>query len=252
MKRRAASALVNRRAQQNPSYRNWVPIERIKKTLTKSYMYQGLQVIRNQMPLVACNGMTVAKSQGSTMPCVVVSMRGTRRQKLSRQELYVACSRATSTQGLFIDGAFVPPDAPNEDDSVTAELNRLKARPYQFKLQFLQSIATDYHKFYYHNVQSLISHVDDAASDPCVMSADLIAFVEPHLIEQDDFTFPGYHVVHRSNCAKLRRKRRCAIRNSEGAVLLMKGNFHPCKKPKLPYKNMSTCFNSVFIYFKIL
>lgn len=224
MKRRAAATLVDRRAQQNADYQNWVPVERIKKTLTKSYVYQGLQVVRNQIPLVACNGMTVAKSQGSTMPCVVVSTKGTGRRKLTRQELYVACSRATGINGLFIDGTFVPPEAPLDDDAVTIELARIQANPYQFKLRFLQDITPEYHKFFFHNVQSLMSHLDDAAADPCVTSADLIAFVEPHLLERDDIYFNGYSIVHRSNCRELRRKRRLVTRNSEGALILLKGN----------------------------
>ncbi len=226
MKRRAAAALINRRAQQNANYRNWVPVERIKKSLTKSYVYQGLQVVRIQLPLVACNGMTVAKSQGSTMPCVVVSTRGAGRQRLTRQELYVACSRATGINGLFIDGKFVPPQAPADDDSVTVELARLQSKPYQFKLRFLQDISTDYHKFYFHNVQSLASHLEDAAADPCISSADLVAFVEPHLLQRDHLDFPGYTVVHRTNCRELRRKRRLTMRNSEGAVLLLKGTVY--------------------------
>lgn len=222
-KRKISSALIKQRSSLCVDYKTWTPIERIKRKLTKSFVCEGFQIVRSQMPLVACNGMTVAKCQGATMDCVVVSVKGKGNAKLNRAELYVACSRATTINGLFIDGQFAPPDPPASNDIVSLQMQRLMSCPHEFKLRFLQDVQNEFNTLYFHNVQGLKSHYLDVLSDQCVQSADLVAFVEPHTLSTDFFNFPNHSVVHRTDCRGLRRKRRLILRNSEGAIILEKG-----------------------------
>ncbi|XP_035710253.1 uncharacterized protein LOC110853120 [Folsomia candida] len=110
-----------------------VAVDRITRNLSKTGRHQGLQIIRTQIPLVPANGTTIAKSQGSTHICSVVAVKcysdddepprkRSRKNWLSREELYVACSRPTSREGLFIYGEFTPPLTPGPNDPVSIEM----------------------------------------------------------------------------------------------------------------------------------
>jgi len=50
---------------------SWVPVDRIIKNLIKTGRHHGFAIIRIQIPLVAANGMTINKAQGSSMASVV-------------------------------------------------------------------------------------------------------------------------------------------------------------------------------------
>lgn len=201
------------RAQEVNADQTWTPIDKFTRTLNYKPK-DGLRISRTQIPVVACNGMTIAKSQGSSMPSVVVSLKGSR---LDRSELYVACSRATSLNGLFIDGIFSAPKPPKGRDTVGEEMQRLRSeRKLQFLLEFMQDMSGDFYKIYFHNIQSLGAHLDDLVSDCCPISSDIIALVEPHLLRNDTIHIPGFHVFLRKDCTTTRNQ-------SEGVVLLARG-----------------------------
>jgi hypothetical protein len=151
---------------------DWTAIDRLTRNLSKTGRHKGLEIVRNQIPLVAANGMTITKSQGSSIPVVVVSVKRFRNQlgkltrKLSRELLYVACSRATSLNGLYIDGEFEAPAPPPANDPVSLEMDRLRNIPFRFKLRFLQDSAHE-NKLFFHNVQSFSAHVADVLADNC-------------------------------------------------------------------------------------
>ncbi len=162
---------------------DWVPIDRISRSLSRSHLYAGAELVRTQIPLVGANGMTIAKSQGSSMPIVVVSMK----RKLSREQLYVACSRATTSQGLYIDGEFVAPAYPGDDDDVTKEMEILRNVP----VKLLGQVPLNC-KVYFHNVENFVKHRADLLADRNAMSADVIALIEPHVRSQDCVDINGY------------------------------------------------------------
>ena len=60
----------------------WVAVDKIEKKLTKYGQFAGLSIVRQQIPLVAANGMTVNKAQGSSMDFVVVPMPSGNRRKI--------------------------------------------------------------------------------------------------------------------------------------------------------------------------
>jgi hypothetical protein len=154
----------------------WTRIDRIQRNLSKTGRHKGLELIRKQIPLVAANAMTITKSQGSSLPLVIVAVNrhrmksGSLSRKLTRESLYVACSRATSISGLFIDGEFNPPVAPGPSDPVSCEMGRLRNMPFHFTMKFLQDYGDGFVKLYFHNVQSLNLHCHDVVSDQCAMS----------------------------------------------------------------------------------
>ncbi|CAF4175172.1 unnamed protein product, partial [Rotaria sordida] len=60
----------------------------------------NFKVERKQFPLVPCEAMTIYKSQGGTYEKVVVNLK----KGMTRSELYVSCSRATKSSGLYLIG----------------------------------------------------------------------------------------------------------------------------------------------------
>lgn len=190
---------------------DWTPIMRYTRTLSKSYKYPGMELIRTQIPLVAANGMTIAKAQGSSMPLVVFSTK----RKLNREKLYVACSRATSLNGFYISGNFTPPDSPGEDNDVTVKMKLLRNNVMQYTLQYFHE--NNKNKSYYHNVENFHKYQMDLCSDPNIMSINLILFVEPHLHQYHTAEIPGFTCVSRKNAKTTNN-----LKNSEGYLVFLK------------------------------
>ncbi|OXA43032.1 ATP-dependent DNA helicase pif1 [Folsomia candida] len=203
-----------------------VAVDRITRNLSKTGRHQGLQIIRTQIPLVPANGTTIAKSQGSTHICSVVAVKcycdddepprkRSRKNWWSREELYVACSRPTSREGLFIYGEFTPPLTPGPNDPVSIEMARLRSTEFTFSMKFLQDYRDEFEKIYFQNTQSFNAHGDDIRADHCAMASNVLAFVEPWLLPQDLLDVPGFHYIYRKNCSGPNR-------NSEGALIMEK------------------------------
>jgi len=190
---------------------SWVRISRIQRLLNLGPRETGINLVRTQIPLVAANGMTIHKSQGSTLPCAVICVRGASGKKLSRDLLYVGCSRVSTLSGLFIDGKFEKPSAPGSRDLVTKEMDRLRHLGFEFQQQFLQDINDGSVKIYFHNVQSLRLHHLDVICDECPMSADFLCFVEPHMQCDDSVQISNFKAVHQSKGIVERRTSRGSI-----------------------------------------
>jgi len=199
----------------------WVPVELIRRVLKSWARQQCLQIVRTQIPLVAANGMTIPKAQGSTIKGVVVSTRTTKGcRKLTREEIYVGCSRSPSAELLWIDGDFTPPDFPKDDDPVTLELLRLRLNPMPFTLKFFQDFNSSVAKLFFHNTQSLLAHYLDVEADQCIKNADVLALVEPHLLKSDKICLSGYTNYFRKDC---QHNASHNPRNSEGILVSRKG-----------------------------
>jgi len=197
--------------------KSWTPIGRITRKLSKSSKQHSLRIVRVQIPLLACNGMTIAKSQGSSLPSVVVNVSHEKGyEKLRTEDLYVACSRAMSKDGLFINGEFQAPPPYKGSHPVTVEMKRLRELGFNFKLQFLQDISAEFTKIYYHNIQSFKLHQSDILADSCPMSTDVLCFVEPHLASTDQILLPGFLNIFRKNVKSSRHE-------SGGLLVFVKG-----------------------------
>ncbi|KAG5672781.1 hypothetical protein PVAND_002875 [Polypedilum vanderplanki] len=74
---------------------------------------------------------TIHKSQGRSESKIVIDVRNPSKIKnhMDWQKWYVALSRARSLNGLYILGAFKPPNEIKPDDDVNAEMNRLRQNP---------------------------------------------------------------------------------------------------------------------------
>ena len=100
---------------------NWIPIRRTKYAFADESYKTNIILYRDQFPLEIGEGSTIHKVQGSTFNKIVVHTTTLVKNKhinktvdfytktLSRQLLYVACSRATTLEGLMIVGEFKKP-----------------------------------------------------------------------------------------------------------------------------------------------
>ncbi|KAG5678799.1 hypothetical protein PVAND_008434 [Polypedilum vanderplanki] len=122
----------------------WTPIKTTKKSF---YVCQGgkVQVSREQFPLVMAEAITVHKSQGRSEPRIVVDVR-----HFDRKKYYVALSRVTSLNGLYILGKFVPPKPVEPNDVAYVEMARLRRNPLIPKYQLLRNVPD--------NTIQIISH----------------------------------------------------------------------------------------------
>jgi len=174
--------------------------------LNKTGIHPTLNIIKKQ---VAANGMTINKSQGSSFEIVATTTKqnALRKSFLTRERLSVACSRATSLGGLFINGEFRPPNPLKENDPVTNELQRMKANPINISLKYFHDFLQSMKPFFV-NVQSFLLRKKDLQTDSHIMSSDLIAIVEPHPLLTDEFSVPNFTPIYCHNCNN--------ARNSEG------------------------------------
>lgn len=94
-KRLAKKAII----QQNKYPNNWTPFEPISNKFQRGNIIQ-LPVERTQSPIVIAEVLTIHKSQRATYRNVVLDLSTGRYS--SRSSLYVACSRVTSANGLYL------------------------------------------------------------------------------------------------------------------------------------------------------
>lgn len=224
-----ANPWIKQRASRNGFPTGWTPIDKMSRVLNKKL--HGMEVTRKQIPLQAANGMTVNKSQGSSLDQVVACVGN----KISRERLYVACSRATSLEGLFIVGNFKPPSSPGSSDPITKEMKELAKNPYIFQLDFN---ARKTGSIYFHNMEGYLSHQADLLGDATIMSHDYLFLVEPRITPSHKIKLNGYATSFRQNSSQSNN-----VCNSEGILLFTKGN-------SIPKKYVKHCYH-IKLFFKI-
>ena len=204
---------IRQRAERSGFPTSWTPVDRMSRVLNKKL--HGMEVTRKQIPLQAANGMTVNKAQGSSLEKVVAFVGNF----ISREKLYVACSRATSLEGLFIVGRFKPPCSPGKADPVTIEMNELHKSTYVFRMHFPD--PTERNGIYYHNIEGFLSHQPDILGDARITSHDYLVLVEPRITIANTINLNGYNTTFRLNSAAANN-----ICNSEGILVFTKGTHH--------------------------
>ncbi|GFT15638.1 ATP-dependent DNA helicase PIF1 [Trichonephila clavipes] len=126
-------------------------------------------VTRNQFPVILAEAMTIHKSQGATFQEAAVGFK----RNLTRPLQYVALSRVTSIQGLYILGEYKAPPPPREVDLILQEMKRLNGNSILPKYAFQhQHSDPNTLQVMYRNVQSLNAHYEDIAADPYVMNSN--------------------------------------------------------------------------------
>jgi len=162
----------------------------------------NFKVERKQFPLVPCEAMTIYKSQGGTYEKVVVNLK----KGMTRSELYVAFSRATKANGLFLIGEFVPPKPTEPNDAVATMFRTMRSeRMLKFSLEFPEESREETFSLMFHNVQSLNKHFQDIKFDKTFLSSSMISLVETWTKSIDSLELEGFKIIHRRDCNDVRK-----------------------------------------------
>ncbi|XP_065214928.1 uncharacterized protein LOC135841724 [Planococcus citri] len=189
---------------------NWTPIQKIVRPLL---VQKKFDMTRRQFPLTPAEAITVHKSQGSTYNQIVIDM-----DKLTRNGLYVACSRVTSLDGLFIQGKFIAPKPPAKTNKVTIAMKELfEKRSVQLNLKFIQDYMT-YSTVVYWNIQSLNKHYLDLCADSNFITAKILIIAETWYLATDEFSISNFKVLYRKDNISL-------IRKPYGLIICAKSDF---------------------------
>ena len=169
----------------------WAPIF----AYTSDFVIEELDITvqRTQFPIKQSTGKTVHKSQGSTVPKVVVDLSNHN----FRNGYYVACSRVKKLEDLYLVNFHESQII--SDSKVTKEMERLRAnRTLDINCKF-EKHANRSFAFYYLNAQSLFQHFNLIKCDKTVTQCNVLLFNETHLTKRDDlkqYDIPGYDVNH--------------------------------------------------------
>ncbi|XP_028966621.1 uncharacterized protein LOC100900662 [Galendromus occidentalis] len=197
------------RSKPNDLSEQWVPIESRSANIK---IDSKIRCRRLQFPLVSACALTIHKSQGGTFNRIVYDYHKNHQQQL----VYVALSRVTSLEGLYITN--------NADDFTfyhTGTANSPSIREVQNEYKRLathrlRTITTDIDDFLTTaspgvetwtivnvNVQSLHAHAEDIATDPLLQRADLLVTTETWMHPSSTpINIDGYHLDQQSTCGK--------------------------------------------------
>ena len=179
---------------------NWTPLTTSKKMIYRSKNSQ-VQVHREQFPLVVAEGITIHKSQGQSMSQVVVTLKA----RLERSMQYVAFTRATHLQGLFLIGQFKPPQPILQTNPVVLEIERLRRNPLIPTFEILHEVPMDYLQIISHNCQSLNAHLPNIISDPVYTKSHFILLQETWSLSSDHPSIPGFTEIIKNDISSTRR-----------------------------------------------
>jgi len=170
-----------------------VPINRITTELKTNVKKEASPIIkRTQFPLALSWGCTMHKVQGLSLNKVVISFDLCKQTKFNHGQIYVALSRVTTLNGLFLTGKF---------DRNTITVNERAIAEYQ-RLREIQQLDTD-NKFDDNNtifsialcnVRSLTKHIGDIKVDDRFLCNDIILCTETQMVsnQTENVSIDGY------------------------------------------------------------
>jgi PIF1-like helicase/Helitron helicase-like domain at N-terminus/OTU-like cysteine protease/Helicase len=185
--------------------KKWVPIQKIKTVVTAKQSSE-YQIVREQFPIMPAEALTVHKSQGQSMNEVCVDLKNS--SYWTREKIYVALSRVTNLAGLYIIGTFNPPKPSSPTSDLSVEISRLQSPAARLKLCYDNLKETSDLKIIYHNVQAMSTSFEQILCDSWYSRADVMIFAETQTISADDYQFPGFNMIFRTDENAINRKQR--------------------------------------------
>ena len=109
---------------------------------------------------------------------------------------YVAFSRVTKADGLYILNKYFFPPSIKVNDPLLLEMKRLESTATPPIFEFVhQNQENCGFQIIFHNVQSLQAHHLDIAKDPCFMASDFLLFSETWSLPRDHIEFPNFYKI---------------------------------------------------------
>lgn len=118
----------------------------------QKYQRKGsnLVVNRTQFPIVVAEAITIHKNQGGTYDTVIIKLP---QRQMHRSLMYVACSRVTTSNGLFLIGTrFEKTSPPKPTDSIAQESARLETVQLRPSFRHLRAERDNEMQLIFHNI----------------------------------------------------------------------------------------------------
>ena len=158
-----------------------VPLEKVTTEIrTKAKNVSSPVIKRTQFPLMLAWACTVHKVQGLSLDKIVVNFNLFKQKSFNHGQMYVALSRVTSLQGLYLTRKYNIA-AISSDESVKREYEYLRENQSLNMLEIDTAVLDNNLVLTVSNVRSLIRHVNDIKSDMVMVSSDLILCTETQL-----------------------------------------------------------------------
>ena len=140
---------------------------------------------------------TVHKIQGLSLIQIVVSFQLLKQRQINYGQIYVALSRVTTLEGMYIIGTFTE-DSIRANPFALVEYSRMRTESV-----LSEETVEDTHQesliVTLLNVRSLNKHVTDLALDESLTKSDIICLIETQLIPNSDIPeiaiLQGFEVV---------------------------------------------------------
>ena len=164
---------------------------------------------RYQFPLLPACAMTIHKSQGGTFNQIVYEYHKSHHQQL----VYVALSRVTSLEGLFLINKTDDHKFYHTQRSTAPSIRQVQEEYKRLENHRLPTITTDIKKFLGPeesmgliivnlNIQSLTTHTEDVTTDPLLCRADLLVLTETWMNEsQTSIPISGFTLIDSRSCS---------------------------------------------------
>lgn len=182
----------------------WVPIELRTVNIKVS---SKIKCHRQQFPLLLACALTIHKSQGGTFNQIIYDYHKNHRQQL----VYVALSRVTSLEGLFLTNATDDFTFYHSQTAMNPTIQDVQNEYKRLETHRLPTITTEMKQFLDDgnssfiivnlNVQSLAAHARDVTSDPLLSRADLLVLTETWMQPgASQVTLDGFEKAHNRPC----------------------------------------------------
>ena len=162
---------------------NYVSIERTESKFNITKKKSSGVVTRTQFPLVLAYACTVHKVQGLTLHKIVVSFQLERQRNFNSGQIYVALSRATSLNGLFLTGNYSA-SAITASGTVHKEYQRLRSSENLLKPLESFSVFDSTLNITLLNIRSLLKHAGELKHHKEIISNDVLLLTETQIGQQ--------------------------------------------------------------------
>ena len=159
---------------------NYVSIEQTVSKFNITKRKSSGVVTRTQFPLVLAYACTVHKVQGLTLDKIVVSFQLERQRNFNSGQIYVALSRATSLNGLFLTGNYSS-SAITASGTVHKEYQRLRSSENLLKPLESFSVFDSTLNMTLLNIRSLLKHAGELKHHKEIISNDVLLLTETQI-----------------------------------------------------------------------
>ena len=165
---------------------NCIPIERVEaKIKIRTTKLSSPEIKRTQFPLMLAWACTVHKVQGKQFQEIVISFNLFKQRSWNNGQMYVALSRVTSLDGLYLTGEFNA-SAIKADPRATVEYNNLRENYAMKTIDTCSAASLSCLTITLLNTRSLKKHAVDIAADEVIKDCDIIFLTETQVESTDD------------------------------------------------------------------